>query len=226
MKPILINNLPEEERPREHFIKYGKENISNEDLISIILRTGTKNQSVKELSKNILTKIDDITDLKELTINKLKEIKGIGNAKAITLLASIELGYRVHQIKNNKRQKPIHNPEDIYNLFKPRLKDKKQEHFYVVFLNNKKELIDYKLLFKGSLNISIVHPREIFKEALKYSAASIICVHNHPSGDERPSLQDITITKRIKTVSETMGIPLEDHVIIGDNYYSFSENNQ
>ena len=225
MKPILINNLPEEERPREHFVKYGKDSITNEDLISIILRTGTKNHSVKELSKNILTKIEDITDLKELTIPKLKEIKGIGNAKAITLLAAIELGYRVHQIKSNKKQKPIQSPEDIYNLFKPILKEKKQEHFYVIFLNNKKEIIDYKLLFKGSLNISIVHPREIFKEALKYSAASIICVHNHPSGDPKPSIQDITITKRIKKVSETMGIPLNDHIIIGDNYYSFSENN-
>ena len=102
--------------------------------------------------------------------------------------------------------------------------DKKQEHFYVLFLNNKKEIIEYKLLFKGSLNLSIVHPREIFKEALRFSAASIICVHNHPSGDEKPSNPDITITKRIKAVSITMGIPLDDHIIIGSNYYSFSEN--
>ena len=182
MDNTLIKDIPIKERPRERFKLYGKENVSNEELLSIILNTGVKNKSVKELSNSILSKMNDISDLKNMTLNNLKKINGIGEAKAIKILAAIELGKRVYYMNNTHNIK-MDSPDKIYEYIKGEVEGLEQEHFYALYLDSKKNLIDKKLLFIGTLNRSIVHPREIFKHAYLLSASSIICVHNHPSGD-------------------------------------------
>jgi DNA repair protein RadC len=227
MNNILIKDLPDEEKPRERLLKYGVENIANEDLISIILKVGTKERSVRELSKEIVSKINNIYELKNITINKLIDIKGVGNVKAIEILAAIELGRRVYYEKTINKKIKLNNPKRIYEYFKYVINDTQQEYFYCLYLDNKKNLIDKKLLFIGTINMSIVHPREIFKYAYLMSATSIICVHNHPSGSSEPSNEDIIFTKTLSEIGTMQGIKLNDHIIIGDNnYYSFFENNK
>lgn len=225
MSNILIRDLPIFERPRERFLKYGVNSLSNEELISIVLKTGTKDISVKDLASNILKNINDINDLQNITINKLKQIKGIGEVKAITLLSAIELGKRVYENKINKNIK-LDNSMKIYNYIKNDLIFKKQEYFYCLYLDSKKNLIEKKLLFIGTLNRANVHPREIFKNAYLLSSDSIICIHNHPSNDILPSKEDIILTKKLVEIGKIQGINVIDHIIIGNNnYYSFYDNN-
>ena len=221
---ILIKDLPISERPRERFIKYGKEYLSNEELLSIVLKTGSKDMSAKELSNCILKEIKDITKMKDMSINNLIKIKGIGKVKAITLLAAIELGRRVHEDKYNYNVK-LDTSTKIYEYIKKDLVTKKQEFFYCLYLDNKKRLIEKKLLFIGTLNNASVHPREIFKNAYLLSADSIVCIHNHPSGDVLPSKEDILLTKKLIEIGKINGINVIDHIIIGhNNYYSFYDN--
>ena len=223
MNNILIKDIPVNERPRERLVRYGVKNLSNEELISIILKTGTKEVSVKDLSTSILSKCSDISSLKDLEINNLLNIKGIGKVKAIELIAAIELGRRVYLDKNIDSVK-ITGSIDVYNYFKDLLKDEKQEHFYCLYLDNKKKVISNKLLYVGTINGSTAHPREIFKMAYLVSAAFIICVHNHPSGDSNPSNQDIVFTNNLIEIGKLNNIPILDHIVIGNNsYYSFFE---
>ena len=225
MKKVLIKDIPILDRPRERFIKYGVNNLSNEELLSIVLKNGYKDYSVKDISNNILKDIKDITELKYKSINELTKIKGIGKVKAITLLSSIELGKRVYQDKDNINIK-LNSSKLIYNYIKDKLKYKKQEYFYVLYLDSKKYLIDEKLLFIGTLDKSNVHPREIFKYAYLNSSKSIVLIHNHPSGDTLPSKEDILFTNNVLEISKIMGITVIDHLIIGNNnYYSFYDNN-
>ena len=225
MNNIKFKDLPKNELPRERFIKYGVESLSNEELLSIILKTGTKNIPVNVVSLEILSSIKDITKLKDMKINNLTNIKGVGRVKAITLLASIELGRRIYNSNNNLKRYNIKNPIDIISYFNELLKDKKQEEFYVLYLDNKNNVIENKKLFVGTLNKSIVHPREIFKEAYILSSASIVCVHNHPSGNVTPSQEDISLTRKIHKIALIHEIKLLDHIIVGDNnYFSFYEN--
>lgn len=225
MNNIKFKDLPKNELPRERFIKYGVESLSNEELLSIILKTGTKNIPVNVVSLEILSSIKDITKLKDMKINNLTNIKGVGRIKAITLLASIELGRRIYNSNNNLKRYNIKNPIDIISYFNELLKDKKQEEFYVLYLDNKNNVIENKKLFVGTLNKSIVHPREIFKEAYILSSASIVCVHNHPSGNVTPSQEDISLTRKIHEIALIHEIKLLDHIIVGDNnYFSFYEN--
>ena len=222
MNNIKFKDLPKNELPRERFIKYGVESLSNEELLSIILKTGTKNIPVNVVSLEILSSIKDITKLKDMKINNLTNIKGVGRVKAITLLASIELGRRIYNSNNNLKRYNIKNPIDIISYFNELLKDKKQEEFYVLYLDNKNNVIENKKLFVGTLNKSIVHPREIFKEAYILSSASIVCVHNHPSGNVTPSQEDISLTRKIHEIALIHEIKLLDHIIVGDNnYFSF-----
>ena len=221
---MKIKSIPKEERPRERFIEVGKENLSDSELLAIILKTGTKEKSVKELSYEILNSVSDISELKDINYNKLLDIKGIGKVKAIELEASIELGKRIFLEKKNKIKEKWTNPENIFLNNKYLFEGLKQEKFYCFYFNNNQELIERKLLFMGTINRSSVHPREIFKEAYLRSAASIICIHNHPSGNTNPSKEDIRFTKAIKEIGDTFGIPVLDHIIISDNsYYSFYE---
>lgn len=224
---INFKNIPESDKPRERLYQYGSENLSDEELISIILKTGTKGMSVKEVSLKLLENVGDIRKLKDIGINTLMGINGIGRVKAIEIKAAIELGRRIY-IENNKLSGVIlNNSLKIYEYFKDLVGDKKQEYFYTVYVDTKGRYIDKKCLFVGTMNNSIVHPREIFKEAYLLSANGIICIHNHPSGDPTPSKEDVMITRKIKEIAMIHGIRLVDHLIVGVNsYYSFYEDNK
>ena len=223
---IKFKNLPDNDKPRERFYMYGGENLSNEELISIILKTGTKKMSVKEVSLKLLECIGDIGKLKDIGINSLMKIQGIGKVKAIEIKAALELGKRVYLNNDNISNLYFNSSDIIYKYFYYVIGDKKQEFFYCVYLDTKGKYIGKKCLFVGTINSSVVHPREVFKEAYLLSANSIVCVHNHPSGDSNPSKEDISITKKLNEISIIHGIKLIDHIIIGNgNYFSFYENN-
>jgi len=221
---MKVKDLPELERPRERLINYGKENLSNEELLSIILKSGNGKKTVKDLSQDLLKKFNGLENMKNASLEQLKEIKGIGDVQALTILSVIEIGKRIY-LSNTFSKKIILNSSDkIFQYMKYVLQDKKQEYFYCLYVNSKQELIERKLLFMGTLNRSVVHPREVFKNAYLCSASGIICVHNHPSGDTTPSREDIRITNSLVELGNMNGIPIIDHIIIGDSqYYSFYE---
>ena len=220
---IMMKDIPKYERPRERAIKYGVEYLSNEELLSIIIKTGTKKVSVKTISNKILNLIKNINELKDVTYSVLTSINGIGSVKAIEILCSLELGKRVFY-KVDKSNIKLNNSKLIYNYFKDLVIDEKQENFYAIYLDTKSNLITYKLLFKGTINTSCVHPREIFKYALLNSAYSIIVFHNHPSGDVTPSTEDEELTSSLFQIGKLMSIPVLDHIIFGnDSYFSFYE---
>lgn len=221
-----LKTLPEEEKPRERLIKYGKENISTNELIEIILKSGTRNKGIKEISHNILSSVNNINELKAAEISTLEKIEGMSKIKAIELIAAIELGRRVYEDNKYQNLVKLISPATIIDYFHTEYKDKKQEIFTVLYLDNQKNYLDKKELFKGTVNYSLVHPREIFKEAYLLSASYIVCIHNHPSGDATPSKNDIELTRKIKELGILHGITLMDHIVIGDNnYYSFYEDN-
>ena len=221
---IDFKSIPDDDKPRERLYNYGSENLSNEELISIILKTGNREYSVKEVSLKLLETLGDITRLKDIGISSLMLIPGIGKVKSIELKAAIELGKRVYTDNNNKKVK-LNSALVIYEYFKNIIGDKKQEYFYVVYLDTKGNYLDKKCLFIGTINTSMIHPREIFKEAYLLSASGIICIHNHPSGDPSPSKEDILMTLKIKEIGLMHGINLLDHVIVGNgSYYSFYDN--
>lgn len=220
----LIKDIPIFERPRERLIKNGVSSLSNTDLLSIVLKTGTKNYSVTSIANNILKDTNNITELKNITLNKLINIRGIGKVKATYLLAALELGKRVYYEKESNNI-IFNNAEKIYEYFKQIFINSFQECFYCIYLDNAKRLIESKLLFKGTLNKSLVHPREVFKYAYLLSASYIICIHNHPSGNIKPSDEDINITKVLINIGKIQNINIIDHIIIGKQaYYSFFEN--
>lgn len=220
---FMIKEIPFEERPRERFLKYPSHTISTHELIAIILRTGSKQESVIELAKRILYKYENLKELSNVSIKDLMKIRGIGTSKAIELLAAFELGKRVSK-ESFIPQVKLFSPESIYLFLKDELEMKTQEHFLALYLNTKGELLKKETLFIGSLNSSLIHPRELFKHAVLNSAATIIVSHNHPSGDPTPSAQDIEITKILCKNGKMMDIELLDHIIIGkDRYYSFKE---
>lgn len=222
---ILIKDIPTNDRPRERLKNVGVNNLSNEELISLIIRTGTKNTSVKELSNLLFKEIKDIKYLDNITLNELMKIKGFGISKASTLIAAIELGKRINNKVDSINDIKFNNPDIIYEYYKNRLKTLKQEYFYAIYLDSSKKIIKEKLLFMGTINQSIVHPREVFKEAYICDATSIICVHNHPSGNIFPSKEDISLTNKLKEIGKMFGVTIDDHIIIGnDKYYSFYEN--
>ena len=214
--------MPSLERPRERLINNGVENLNNEELLSLLLETGTKDLSVKQVSLNLIKYVKNINNLKNITYQELLKIKGIGSAKACKILAMLELSKRInYNVINNTK---LSSPDLVYNYFKNILEDKKQEYFYCIYLDNSKRVIDNKLVFIGTINESMVHPREVFSEAYKLSASSIICVHNHPSGSLKPSNNDLITTSNLKKIGELLGIKIVDHVIITNNgYYSFIE---
>lgn len=222
---VKIKEIPKLDRPCERLINEGKEYLSNEELLAIILKTGTKEISAKELALNVLKEVKDITSFNELNYNYLINIKGIGMMKACSILATIELGKRINSQIMSLNNVSFTSAKIVYNYFKNKLKDKKQEFFYCIYLDNAKKIIKEKLLFIGTINYSIVHPREVFKEAYMLSASAIICVHNHPSNNLKPSQNDIEITKRLSDIGNILDIKVLDHIIIGSNtYFSFLEN--
>ena len=222
---LKIKDIEKLERPRERLINKGVEVLSNEELLAIILKTGTKEYSAKELASFLIKELEGIKNLNNINYEKLKSIKGIGEAKACEIIASIELGKRINRELDNINNILLNKTSLVFEYYKDKLGNLVQEHFYCIYLDNKKKVIKDKLLFIGTLNHSIVHPREVFKNAYLCSASSIILVHNHPSGNVIPSKQDLDITKNLIAVGSILGIKVVDHVIIGkNNYYSFLEN--
>jgi DNA repair protein RadC len=215
---LMIRDFPQDERPRERFIQNGPESLSNHELIAILLRTGTKDESVLQLSNRLLTSFEGLRLLKAATLEEMTEIKGIGQAKAIQVLAAVEIGRRIANLNYTDRY-VIRSPEDGANYVMNDMRFLSQEHFVCLYLNTKNQVLHKQTIFIGSLNASIVHPREVFREALKRSAASIICLHNHPSGDPAPSREDIEVTKRLVECGKMIGIDVLDHLIIGENKF-------
>lgn len=219
-----MKELPVLERPRERLINVGVENLSDEELLAIILKTGSKEMSVKELSSYILSSFGGIENLKKLKYHEVKKIKGIGEAKACTLVAISEIVRRMNRKVITLMGTKLNTPLKIFEFYKSKINNE-QEQFYCIYLDASKKIIEEKLLFIGTANYSLVHPRDIFKEAYLLNATSIICVHNHPSGEVKPSKEDINLTIRLKEIGVIFGIRVIDHIIIGDDkYYSFLEN--
>ena len=223
---ITVKELPKNERPRERLLYYGIKNLSNEELLAILLKTGTKDMNSKMLSSYMLKELGGIHAFQNCSYQKLSNIKGIGTAKACTILAAMEFGKRVYQ----KEQILFQKFEDAYQIasyYQDKMGKLKQENFLCIYLDVTKKLIHEKTLFIGTLNRSLVHPREIFKEAYQVSASYIICIHNHPSGEVLPSKEDILFTSQLVKVGRMLGIDVIDHIIIGDEkYYSFFENHR
>ena len=218
---MKVKEMPPSFQPRERMLKFGVENLSDVDLLSIILRTGTKDANVKEVSSSILASVGSITNMADVGIRELSKIKGVGNIKAITILAAIELGKRVVN-KEIEINMLLNNSNIIHETFKSLFLNSQQEKVLAIYLDTKKRLISYKFIFIGTIDRSIIHPREIFNEALKVHASSLILMHNHPSNDLNPSKEDIAITNQIKECGDIIGIPLLDQLITnGKEYYSF-----
>lgn len=220
----FIKELPKDERPREKLSKYGVDSLSNSELLAILLRNGTREISVLELSNKLLALDQEgISFLASCTVEELSRIKGIGVAKACQIIAAIELGKRI-ATKPKKNRINITSPKEVAELFIEEMRYYKKEFFKVLLLNTKNEIIMIDDVSVGNLNSAIVHPREVFTNAIKKSASSIILIHNHPSGNPKPSKEDIEITKRLMDAGELMGIEVLDHLIIGDGIYlSFKE---
>ncbi len=215
---VTIKQMAEDERPREKLVKYGANSLSNTELLAILIRTGTKYASAIDLAQQILsTNQEGLRVLTDSTVEELSCIKGIGLSKAAQMLAAIELGKRLAVMSNNTQG--IKSPKDVSNLFMEEMRYYKKEHFKILLLNTKNEIISSNLVSVGSLNSSLVHPREVFVNAIKKSASCIILVHNHPSGNTRPSEEDINITKRLIEAGKIIGIDVLDHIIIGDGSY-------
>lgn len=215
---LMIRDFPKDERPRERFIQNGPESLSNHELVALMLRTGTKDESVLQLANRLLTHFEGLRLLKDATLNEITSIKGIGMAKAVHLLASVELGRRISNLNYDDRY-VIRSPEDGAKYMMNDMRFLTQEHFVALYLNTKNQVLHKQTIFIGSLNASIVHPREVFKQAIRRSAASVICLHNHPSGDPSPSQEDIEVTKRLEECGKIIGIELLDHLIIGENKF-------
>jgi len=219
-KPLMIKELPHEERPREKMVTKGVECLSNAELLAILLRSGTKNESVLRLAERLLKKYEEIGvgALAALGPQEISKIKGIGPVKAATVVAAIELGKRLSALA--PADKPIiRGPEDVAHLLMPRLRYEPREHFIIALLSTKNHVLATPTISIGSLNASIVHARELFREAIKYSAAAVILIHNHPSGDPAPSQEDIGITRKLVDAGKLLEIHVLDHIIIGDNKY-------
>ena len=210
--------LPFDERPRERFLRFGEKNLTNAELLAIILGTGTKNESAVDLAKKLLIYYGGLHGLKDKSLEEFMKIKGIGQAKGMQVLSVIELAKRLNQLREEERYM-VRSPQDGANYLWHELREEKQEKFVCLYLNVKNYVIDKKTIFIGSLNHSVVHPREIFKEAIRKAAASIICFHNHPSGDPTPSKEDIEVTKRLFECGKIIGIDLLDHIILGQKRY-------
>jgi DNA repair protein RadC len=220
---LTIKDLPLEERPREKLKTLGAEALSNAELLAVLLRTGTNRESAVQLAARLLTRSGGLRTLPDLSLEEMEEIRGLGPTKAIMIKAALELGRRLATTPRDEAGS-ITNPRQAAELFMEELRYKKKEHFKVLLLNTKNHIISREEISVGSLNASIVHPREIFNAPLRKSAASVILVHNHPSGDPSPSQEDLEVTRRLADAGHILGIAVRDHLIIGDGcFFSFKE---
>ena len=222
---IMVRDLPMEERPREKLLKYGASVLSDTELLAILLRTGTSSVSVLHLAEEVLSKYRDkgLAAIMHTVPQEIVSIHGIGSAKAATIIAAVELGRRISTRAAEKLEK-IDGPEDVARCVMPMLRFERKEHFLILLLDTRNRVIAMPTISIGGLAASIAEPREIFREAIQRSAASIILVHNHPSGDPQPSSEDIILTRRMMKAGELMGISVLDHVILGnDNFISLKD---
>ena len=220
-----IKEFDQEDRPREKLISKGADSLSDEELLAIIIGTGTREKNVVELSREILQTFS-YDSLSDIEVSELTKIKGIKSAKASSIVASLRFGQRSAQKTMERKIIKISSSEDIYNYLKNELVDKKNEYFYAILLDTKNVIISKEVISIGILDASLVHPREAFKLAVKKSAKSIIFAHNHPSGDYTPSNDDFKTTQRLVQAGAILDIEVLDHIIIGkDGYYSFKKEN-
>ena len=212
---MKIKDIPLQNQPRERMLRYGESALSDAELLAIILQKGSRKENVVDMCNRLLC-----NNLKNMSLQELQEINGIGMAKAMQIKAIFEFSKRQ---KNNNNTTVIKKAEDVYNLMSF-LKDKKKEHLYGLYLDAKNKVIEKpELISVGILDASLIHPREIFKEAIRKSAKSVILVHNHPSGDTSPSEEDLEVTDRLVEAAKVLDIQFLDHVIVGDSYYSYRE---
>lgn len=214
---LKIKDMPEFERPRERLVNYGPGALSDSELLALVLRTASRKENVVGLSQRILKEFD-MKGLSRATVAELQEIYGVGAAKACQIVACFELGRRMWSLKGNGKMR-ILNARQVFEHLEPELGTLKKEHFLALYLNTKNYVLKKEVVSIGGLNANVVHPREIFQGALRESAASVILVHNHPSGDPSPSPQDLEITSKISEAGKVMGIEVLDHIIIGDGSF-------
>lgn len=224
-KYTAIKGWPEGERPREKLISRGASSLSDSELLAILINNGTQKLSAVDVAKNLLTEHRTLRNIGALTVSDLKQKrnKGIGTAKAVMITAAFELARRI-SVKQPESDSAIRSPEDVASRFAPQLRDLKQEVFMVLSLSSANRIIRERTVTKGLLNSSLTHPREVFREAILENAASVILMHNHPSGNLEPSREDIAITKQIVEAGKIIGISVHDHIIIaGDGFTSMME---
>ncbi len=212
---VRIRELPADERPRERLIHYGADALSPTELLAILLRTGNEQRSATGLAEHLLSEFHGIRGVARATVTELAAVHGIGPAKAAQIKAAIEFGRRLVAASPEERPK-VRSPRDIYDLLGPALRDEKREHFVAVLMDTKGGVLRQRTISVGDLSSSLVHPREVFAEAIRYSAASIIVSHNHPSGDPTPSPEDAAVTRRLVEAGEILGIEVLDHIVLGD----------
>src|SRR3989338_1951625 len=213
---MRIQDISPENRPRERLKQNGVDVLSNCELLAVILQKGTKNENVIDMSNRLLAK-HSIDKLSECSLTELKDIPGIGDAKAMQILALLEFSKRIKG--GSIAEKVVSNSEDIAKYYMEKLRDKKKEHFIAVFLDSKNKIIKDEVISVGTLNASLVHPREVFNEAIKCSANSVILVHNHPSGSVEPSDEDYRVNKVLVETGNLVGIKVLDHLVVGNNKF-------
>ncbi len=213
-----IQHMPAEERPRERLLRFGPETLTTTELIALVLGSGTKTKPVLQLAQEILVHFGGLSRLCEATVEELCQIKGVGAAKAIQLKASFNLGYRASRQATAAKYR-IDSPIHAYHYIKDELEKEKRELVVVILQDAKNSVIGHHVVAVGMLSRAVVHPREIFYPAIRHKAASLILVHNHPSGDPTPSAEDYDITAALVEAGDVVGIPVNDHLIIGENAY-------
>ncbi len=217
-----IKELPPELRPRERLLEAGPAALSDGELLGLLLGIGNLRKTAVELAGDVISEAGGLHGLYDADAHELMRVNGIGEAKACIILAAVEFGRRIGQVRNPGRP-VISSPADVDRLLRGRIANLDRENFVVVLLNTKNEVTDTSLVSVGTLSASLVHPREVFKPAIRASAASVILAHNHPSGEVEPSREDREVTKRLKESAKILGIEVLDHVIVGDGYYSMKE---
>lgn len=222
---IMIDKLMENEMPREKLIRYGAENLTDVELLAIILRVGVKGKNVIELSREVLSKFS-LPLASRKTYDELLEFNGINKAKACQIVAVFELSRRFSTKENNNLKIKINSSKDVYEYVKYDFDSLQFEKVMCVFVDSKNQIIKKEFVSEGSLNFSIIEPRKIIKLALIYNAYGFFLIHNHPSGDTTPSLEDINLTKKIKEITKKLDLYFLDHIIVGNNYYSFYDSNE
>ncbi len=216
---FTVHDLPLNERPRERLLKLGSEVLSAQEILALILGRGIKGESVMVTSQKLLSRFGNLKGIANASVEELMQISGIGPAKTAQIKAALELSKRLEADVGEKPKPMLKSPEDVAAVVRSQLKGKKKEHFLVLCLDTRNRLINCKPVSIGSLDTSIVHPREVFKEAVSSSASSVIFVHNHPSGDPEPSQEDVELTKRLAKAGEILGIDVLHHIIVCDKSY-------